>query len=424
MIGGFIRKKAFWTLDFFNHNEIKKNIKKINIIRATENNKEELEAILDYVTANVPYYSNISSNDIQNFPVVNKLVYRQKFDLFRSNEFKSENDLKKVYTSGSTGTPFMAFQDHGKIKMHQAALISMNHNIGWELGDKYLFLRVWGLGYSKKSLKIFIENMTPISVINFDENAMENMRRKLLRKKRLRIILGYSSALSKFVKYIKENGFENENYGVKLIIADSDNLSEDTWCSLENVFKCPVLNRYGTNENGIIALTKPYDHKFYFDLSQFYVEILKLDSDESVVEGEIGRIVITDLHNKAFPFIRYDIGDLGVADKIVNGQCIRISSLEGRMSTTLFTADGELLSETSVVAHFKTITGIERFQIIQTGTAKYKILLENTDIKLDSEIQLCALKCFGKTATIEIDHVSTIPVGANGKFKATINEIR
>ena len=37
-----------------------------------------------------------------------------------------------------------------------------------------------------------------------------------------------------------------------------------------------------------------------------------MDSDEPVEEGEVGRLVITDLFNYAFPMIRYDTGDLGI----------------------------------------------------------------------------------------------------------------
>jgi phenylacetate-CoA ligase len=37
--------------------------------------------------------------------------------------------------------------------------------------------------------------------------------------------------------------------------------------------------------------------------------------DNPVPNGQEGRVVITSLYNKAHPFIRYDIGDLGVLDE-------------------------------------------------------------------------------------------------------------
>jgi phenylacetate-CoA ligase len=37
-----------------------------------------------------------------------------------------------------------------------------------------------------------------------------------------------------------------------------------------------------------------------------------LDDENNVFYGQEGRIVITSLFNKAHPFIRYDIGDIGI----------------------------------------------------------------------------------------------------------------
>jgi phenylacetate-CoA ligase len=46
--------------------------------------------------------------------------------------------------------------------------------------------------------------------------------------------------------------------------------------------------------------------------TNFFVEIL--DEKYCVAHGQEGRIVIT-LFNKAHPFIRYDIGDIGILDE-------------------------------------------------------------------------------------------------------------
>ena len=46
--------------------------------------------------------------------------------------------------------------------------------------------------------------------------------------------------------------------------------------------------------------------RYTVDLYNFYIEMLSLDSDEPVKPGELGRIVVTDFYNKAFPMIRYD----------------------------------------------------------------------------------------------------------------------
>src|SRR5690606_33945446 len=45
-----------------------------------------------------------------------------------------------------------------------------------------------------------------------------------------------------------------------------------------------------------------------------FVEILN-EKNQVLPDGEEGRIVITSLYNKAHPFIRYDIGDIGIRSK-------------------------------------------------------------------------------------------------------------
>jgi phenylacetate-CoA ligase len=61
-----------------------------------------------------------------------------------------------------------------------------------------------------------------------------------------------------------------------------------------------------------------------------FVEIL--DEKGAVLPyGEKGRIVITSLFNKAHPFIRYDIGDIGALDEKSTLQRPILQQLIGQM---------------------------------------------------------------------------------------------
>ena len=85
--------------------------------------------------------------------------------------------------------------------------------------------------------------------------------------------------------------------------------------NLEKIFRCTVRSWYSNEENGIMGLQREEDESYYIDTESYYYEILKLDSDEPAEPGELGRIVITDLYNYAIPLIRYDNGDLAVAER-------------------------------------------------------------------------------------------------------------
>lgn len=65
---------------------------------------------------------------------------------------------------------------------------------------------------------------------------------------------------------------------------------------------------YSSQELGVIALQCPASGLYHVQSENVCVEVLN-DQNEECNLGEIGRVVVTDLHNYAFPLIRYDLGD-------------------------------------------------------------------------------------------------------------------
>ena len=65
---------------------------------------------------------------------------------------------------------------------------------------------------------------------------------------------------------------------------------------------------YSSQEVGYIALQCPENESYHIQAENVLVEIL--DDDGLPCEpGEVGRVVVTALHNLATPLLRYDIGD-------------------------------------------------------------------------------------------------------------------
>lgn len=419
-----IREAAFWALDGVRGGPVKKKYELFREMeRQNDPNTEALTAILAYARKQVPFYRDIASDLLAAFPVVDKTRIKSSYADFRSLEFQDDSVLTVYHTSGSSGTPFKAFRDPEKEACHKASLILQDEEIGWIVGDRWAHLRNWGFGAPASAKERFVKNMVPLSILNLDDAKLEHIVQTLHRDRKLQIILGYASGLERVAQYIVQHQYEALDFGIRLIIADSDNLKESTWDLLEQIFKCPVLNRYANIENGIIATTKPGDRTFYTNQSQVYVEVLKPDVDVSVCEGETGRIVITDLHNKALPFIRYDTGDLAVAKKIVGGQCLELASLQGRAISALRRVDGTLLSETNIMGRFKEFTEIGRYQIIQRTESEYEMLLEDTPERVDARCAAALKKIFGEDAHVTITHLEQIPLKKSGKCPVTVSEL-
>ena len=424
MLGQLLRSFGFWILDWLRGSPVRNRYNYLHSLAEKEQmNNRALTEILMHAKQTVPFYSNIAEIDINAFPVVCKDDYKKAFTQFRSSAYLDDSALRKVFTSGSTGTPFMAYQDKEKLYWHRAGLISINDRIGWKLGARFMFMRVWGSGHDGGRLSQMMSNVVPVDVMDFDDAKKETIRQKLLADKQLVYILGYASALESLSEYLIRCGEDPKKLGLEMVIADSENLSDNAKQAIKKAFGCPVLNRYGNNENGIIGLAESGRSHFSINYHEYYVEVLNIDDDSPAPVGSVGRIVITDLYNKAFPFIRYDTGDLGIAQKLCGRQCIELKELTGRVSATLRDTKGNLLSETAAVAFLKLFLGIGRFQVAQTGEKIYELRIEQCSEEQDSRLIEKAKNVFGQDAEVQVCHVDKIPQGKNGKYKVTCYEV-
>jgi phenylacetate-CoA ligase len=66
----------------------------------------------------------------------------------------------------------------------------------------------------------------------------------------------------------------------------------------------------GASELDLIAFQNT-EGEWQSECRNTFVEILD-DENNVLPYGQEGRIVVTSLFNKAHPFIRYDIGDIGI----------------------------------------------------------------------------------------------------------------
>lgn len=425
MITEAIRRMGYWCLDMAKGGKVRKKYMLIGDMYKTGTlNQAALDELLAYAKAHVPAYANVKDLNLHSFPVVTKNDYRERYRDYQSDEYLDTSKLHEVHTSGSTGQPFTAYMNPDKVQWHQAGLLRLNDEIGWHMGKRFVFMRNWGKNHTANGLSLIIKNCVPFNVLYMNDENWEKLRKRLLKDKSLHLILGYASALGLFAEYLDKFDEKPEDYGLKLIIADSDNLTEKAKVQIEKVFGCPVLNRYANEENGILAITHEHDDRMFVNFPEYFMEVLKPDCNEPAAPGEVGRIVVTDLYNKAFPFIRYDTGDYGIADEVVDGYCMVLRSLEGRCSAALCNTQGKMLTELMVNGHFSRSDEISRYQLVQTGKKNYTMRVEGGTPDVDPALIQRCKACFGEDAEVVIEHVDNIPQGKNGKYKTTVYDVK
>lgn len=151
-------------------------------------------------------------------------------------------------------------------------------------------------------------------------------------------LMAYPSTLDTAVTMWLEL-FTNES-DIKTIISTSETLTTEVREKLRAFFgeNVKIVARYSNTEQGVLGQEFEED-KYIINWASYFIEILKMDSDEPAAEGELGRIVVTDLYNLAFPLIRYDTGDVARMVYPESGLPY-LENLYGRRMDLIFDTDG------------------------------------------------------------------------------------
>lgn len=415
------RRSFFWTADAIRHKPVREHYEDILYLQkeCSDSQDERLRHILKYAIQNVPFYQDITEPDISRFPVMSKPVYKEQGNRCRSKEYLNDDKLFITSTSGSTGTPLVVYQDVNKKARMRADLIAAHEAVGWHLGDHYVFIRNWVSNYKQSLIKNFAQNVENISVTDFDDKKKAWLCEHL-KKNPNSIIFGYASSVCDFLTYVKKEKIETHKLSVKLIVCDSDELTSANRKALEDTFDCIVINRYDNEENGLLAISSPYKDELTVNYPSLYVELLKLDSDEPVQPGEMGRVVVTDLFNHAMPLIRYDIGDLAVSlDEA--GKIRTLSCISGRKADCVYSTDGKMISSVAISGITEVFDEIAKYQLVQTSKEGFEFhyvgKIGEIDMKELSDRLHTAL---GTNAEIQYIVEQDIPLGKNGKAKTTV----
>lgn len=359
---------------------------------------------------------------IESLPVVNKNIIRDHQEKFFSNLYPKER-LRATTTSGSTGTPFTVYKDPRKLARHQEETVFFNERAGMQFGEELYYLRVWNSINRISPLKEFMTNIKMVDASNLNQKSSIAFIDKLCSSRSKKSLLGFSSAFTSLCNSISEDQIKALN--LRTIVTMSEALPDATREQLKQLFGCPVISRYSNMENGFIAQQCGDDSgEYHVNIASFYVEILSLTEDKPVKNGELGRIVVTDLYNYGMPLLRYDTGDLGIMDS--NSRCgagaLVLTQIGGRQSDFLINGNGELISPHTITnMMWKYKESLNQYQVIQNDIANFKVIL-NVKGEIDPAAALLEefVALFGAGVSVAFEYVDQIPLLNSGKFRSVI----
>lgn len=430
-------REQFWKNDFLNGSPIGKPYKEIEFI--SEHSEEEgrelrygkLSDMLAYATHNCKFYKG-KQIKLSDFPIMNKLSYIENYDAIKVCEENIPGQVGKVHiqtTSGSTGTPFAMPQDTLKRQRRIAELKYFGKIVGFDSHEMLIHLRTWNRWQNKTVEQIKAENIIPFDISKMGDEKIAELCNLIIKNNAL-CLRGYASSFDLVAKYVECHPMDFPS--LKICIAGSEALQDDVRMRVKNMLHCEIISQYANEECGVLAQeripTLKSDNVMYLNHASYFFEFLKLDSDTPAKYGELGRIVITDLHNHAFPIIRYDSGDVGIVgapNEYSNGYPV-LEKLYGRRFDVCYTVDDQPFFPMTIGRVLKHFDEIAQWQFIQKGAGKYTLKIVMKGSKKAEEYLLPVLSdlkaVLGAEASIKIEQVYDIPVLASGKRKPVINE--
>lgn len=279
------------------------------------------KAIVDFHVKNNPLYRELlqGNSDLtwESLPIMTKKHFQKPL----AERLSQGYSLKNVYvnkTSGSSGDPFIFAKDKFTHALTWANIVAKFGQFGIDFNRSYQ-ARFYGIpldkiGYAKERFKDFISGRYRFPIFDLSDKVLEDVLVNFRRKK-FDNINGYTSSIVLFAKFLQEKNIILKDVcpTLKCCVVTSEMLFPEDKLLLEKQFGIPTVNEYGASELDLIAFQNP-EGEWQVNAETLFVEILD-EYDHPVPNGQEGRIVITSLYNKAHPFIRYDIGDLGVLDE-------------------------------------------------------------------------------------------------------------
>lgn len=303
--------------------------------------------IVSYHLQHNPFYKSLAKNvnpeDWTTIPIMTKQNLQKPLkELLSDNFTKSKVYIDK--TSGASGKPFIFAKDKFCHALTWAIIIDhfswYGVNFNRSKQARFYGIPKGTIGYIKEKIKDFISCRTRFNIFDLSDKAFDYWV-NIFKKNQFWYMNGYTSPMVQFAKYLNHKNIVLKEIcpTLNVCIVTSEMLFDDDKILLEKQYGVPVINEYGASELDLIAFQNQKG-EWQVNSETLFVEIL--DNNNNVLPyGEEGKIVITSLYNKAEPFIRYEIGDIGVLSKESTIQKPILEKLIGRTNDIAILPSGK-----------------------------------------------------------------------------------
>jgi phenylacetate-CoA ligase len=188
----------------------------------------------------------------------------------------------------------------------------------------------------------------------------------------------------------------------------------------------PVADVYSSDEAGYLALQCPEHDCYHVQSEGVLLEVID-DKGKPCKPGEIGRVIVTVLHNFAMPLVRYELGDY--AELGANCPCGRglpvIKRVLGRVRNMLVTADGKRYWPTFALRDLAGAAPILQAQFAQIGFDLIEarlVLGSQPSATQEDKMRQVILARLPAGFQLRFAYCDRIPRSHGGKFEDFVSE--
>lgn len=288
-------------------------------------------------------------------------------------------------TSGSSGEPMQIYIDWALRTLRKRARMRVLLDNGVRPGERLLHLwRRKGL-QADDLISFLCGDLVRVDAMDVEvardtgldrERALELLAR--IDRAAPVVLRSYSNVLDVLCELYARH---RDRFAIRprLVWSCGEVLVDDVRARIADVFGARVLDHYGSTEADPIAHTLPGQSGMVVCEDLVVVELL--DERDHPVEEGAGRVVLTDLHARAHPMLRYDTGDLAEWHPDSRPGARRLARLRGRHNDLVALPGGRLvLPDTWYVNLREGNTGwLERFQVEQRDVDDILVRLQVND---------------------------------------------
>ena len=276
------------------------------------------------------------------------------------------------------------------------------------------------MGYRTFGHKLYLNEK--INLIQWQHRHYVRMAKELQSFQPV-ILEANPSLLARFAFWAMEEGVEV--YSPAVIVFTYEFISSIHVAAIKKVFSSSIVSSFGTTETGFV-LEECEKGLFHQNIEFCRIDFMPLKKEYG--GPELGQMLVTTFDNPWNSVIKFGTGDL--VRLYGSGECrcgrnegLIASAVEGRVTNSTFSTDGQLVTTQAVDKTLAEIKGIQDYHLEQNTRTQYELHLMigkdgNSSIICDEARHALEL-LFGRDGVFNIRILSSILPGPAGKFRRT-----